>query len=84
MTIEIHEPELEALIVRRMASGCFPTVEQFLLQALREETPAASDFPGHERRSGLALLEAMQAMPYNDDIDLEPYRPHMPMRDIVL
>ena len=35
MMIEILQPELEALIQRRMESGHFATVEDVLLQALR-------------------------------------------------
>jgi hypothetical protein len=47
MTIEIHEPELEALIRRSMETGRFRSVEDVLLQALRssvgaEEVPQAS------------------------------------------
>jgi hypothetical protein len=35
VTIEIHQPELEALIQRRMDSGRYPTVEDALLEALK-------------------------------------------------
>ena len=35
MTIEIHKPELEALIQERMKSGEFQNVEDVLLQALK-------------------------------------------------
>jgi hypothetical protein len=38
MTIEIHRPELEALIRERMKSGIFQNVEDVLLQAL-ESSP---------------------------------------------
>jgi hypothetical protein len=34
MTIEIHNPELEALIRQRMESGAFEDVEDVLLHAL--------------------------------------------------
>ncbi len=37
MTIEIHTPELEALIIQRMKSGGFHSVEEVLLHALREK-----------------------------------------------
>jgi hypothetical protein len=40
MTIEIHQPRLEALIERRMASGQFESVEDLLLQTL-EASPVA-------------------------------------------
>jgi hypothetical protein len=35
MTIEIHQPELEALIQQRMASGRFQTIEDFLLATIK-------------------------------------------------
>jgi hypothetical protein len=35
MTIEIHKPELEALIRERMKSGGFENVEDALMQALK-------------------------------------------------
>jgi hypothetical protein len=39
MTIEIHMPDLEGLILRRLQSGQFQSVEEMLLQALGGETP---------------------------------------------
>src|ERR1019366_6216702 len=35
MTIEVHRPELEALIRERMKSGAFQNVEDVLMQALQ-------------------------------------------------
>ncbi|SPE36707.1 hypothetical protein SBA6_60014 [Candidatus Sulfopaludibacter sp. SbA6] len=35
MTIEIHKPELEALILERMKSGAFQNVEDVLMRALK-------------------------------------------------
>ncbi len=35
MTIEIHQPEIEALIQQRLQSGAFHDVEEVLLHALR-------------------------------------------------
>jgi len=45
MNIDIHRPELEALIQQRLDNGQFETVEDLLLDALRStpETPAAND-----------------------------------------
>lgn len=45
MTIEIHEPELEALIQQRMDSGRFESVEDVLLQGLKA-------LPDSEEQSG--------------------------------
>ena len=34
MIIEIHQPEIEALIEQRMATGAFASIEDLLLQSL--------------------------------------------------
>jgi len=39
MTIEIHQPELEALIEQRIDSGAFRNVEDVLMQALKSLPP---------------------------------------------
>jgi hypothetical protein len=84
MTIEIHQPELEALILRRMESGGFQDVEEVLFHALRfsppPETPANTD----SKRTGADLMTVMQAMPYKDDIDIEPHRPYLVVRDVLI
>ena len=43
MTIEIHEPKLEALIQQRMASGLYQGVEDVLLQALEASPPPQTE-----------------------------------------
>jgi len=43
MTIEIHQPELEALIHQRMASGRFATIEDALIQALQAPEKPTTD-----------------------------------------
>lgn len=40
MTIEIHEPELEAMIQQRIDSGAFQSVEDVLMQALKSLPPS--------------------------------------------
>ena len=77
MTIEIHKPELEALIMERLRSGAFESVEDVLLQALQ----SAQTLSKNETRTGADLVAAMQASPYKD-IDLEPARESMPVRDV--
>lgn len=84
MTIEIHQPELQALIRQRMASGLFNSVEDLLMQTLESAAlPASQESDDAARRTGLDLLEAMQAMPCKD-VDIEPPRPHMAVRDVAL
>ena len=55
MNIEIQKPELEALILERMKSGGFQSVEDVLMQALKSAPPAteSSDQPPcHRCRPG--------------------------------
>jgi hypothetical protein len=82
MTIEIHKPELEALIRDRMSTGAYASVEDALLAALRshprspqQETHAATA----TQLTGAALVDAMQASPHKE-IELESSRIRMPIR----
>ena len=85
MTIEIHRPELEALIRNWMKTGAFPTVEDALIQALKSSPfpaeQAAGPSNGEPALTGADLVAAMQASPYKD-IDLEPTRDRLPVRDV--
>jgi hypothetical protein len=64
MTIEIHEPELEAMIQQRLDSGQYKDVEDVLRQALQQkQTPLATDSKGF---SGAELIAAFQACPVKD------------------
>jgi len=85
VTIEIHEPELEALIQRRMESGRFRSVEEVLLTALKSSAPhmeIALDATLSPPTGG-DLVIAMQSSPYKE-ISLEPTRPQLPVRDVAL
>ncbi len=77
MSVEIDQPEIEALIEQRIASGHFQDAEEVLLFALR-----SAPFPNAASagRTGAEIVAAMQAMPYKD-VDLEPLRPQLPVRD---
>jgi hypothetical protein len=84
MTIEIHTPELEALIMQRMKSGGFHSVEEVLLEALKAPLPVAEKAGNAaEPRTGADLIAALQASPYRD-IDIEPARYRLPVRDVAL
>ena len=76
MTIEIHKPELEALIMERLKSGAFKSIEDVLMNALQ-----GAPVPPKTGHTGTDLVAAMQASPYKD-IDLEPERFTMPVRDV--
>jgi hypothetical protein len=85
MTIEIHRPELEALIIQRMKSGGFDSVEDALLQALKT-SPAVGEPSGasHDKRTGADLIAALQASPYRE-LDIEPPKVRLTtVRDVVL
>ena len=85
LTIEIQRPELEALILERMQSGAFESIEDVLLQALEgaqtSRQPRSSQ-PECER-TGADLVAAMQASPYKE-IGLEPERGRTPVREVRL
>jgi hypothetical protein len=90
MTIEIHQPELEALIRQRMESGQFQSVEDVLLLALKSWPDASREaraLPGKPAapsgRTGAEIVAAMQRSPHKD-VDLEPSRPRMSVRDVQL
>jgi hypothetical protein len=82
MTIEIHRPELKALILERMKSGGFNNVEDALMQAL-ESFPANGAKPAAtgKKLTGVDLIAAIQESPYRE-IEIEPERYRMPVRDV--
>lgn len=82
MTIEIHQPELEALILERMQKGAFGSVEDVLLQALKSSPLPADENEPSCSSTGADLIAAMQASPYKE-VDLEPARERMPVRDVI-
>jgi membrane-anchored protein YejM (alkaline phosphatase superfamily) len=76
MTIEIHRPELEARIIERMKSGEFKDIEDVIMQALM-----SAPFPAQDAATGADLVAAMQASPYRE-IDIQPLRNSLPVRDV--
>jgi hypothetical protein len=75
MTIEIHRPELEALIRERMNNGGFHDVEDAIMQALRS---APAPEPPH-RRSGQELIDAcakVRGLLTNEEVDTLFSRTH--------
>ena len=82
--MEVHlSPEQEAFIQRRVRIGRFSTTDKAVQAAisLLEEQEGSS--PAANSVMGTALVAAMQDSPYKD-IDLEPTRPNLPVRDITL
>jgi hypothetical protein len=76
MTIEIHRPELEALIIERMKSGGFEDIEDVIMQALK-----SAPLPAPDTATGADLVAAMQSSPYRE-IELQPLRASLPVRDV--
>jgi hypothetical protein len=82
MTIEIHKPELEALIMDRMKAGSFQNVEEVIMHALETAPPAPRSVgPPHGDRTGADLIAALQSSPYRD-VEIEPARYRLPVRDV--
>lgn len=72
MMIEIHKPEVEALINQRLRSGAFKDAEDVIMQALKSspDTPATATPRRPEGRKSLAQLFAES--PFKGlDIDFE-------------
>lgn len=84
MTIEIRRPELEALILQRMKSGGFHSVEDVLMQALKASPGVAEhEETSRDQRTGSDLIAASQGSPHRE-LDIEPprFRLCLPARDV--
>jgi hypothetical protein len=83
MTIEIHRPELEAMIIERMRNGGFHNIEDALMQALETAPPPEIRPETAQKRTGADLVAAIQRSPYRD-LEIEPERYRMLVRDVAL
>jgi hypothetical protein len=83
MTIEINRPELEALIRERMSAGAFQSVEDALMQALTDSPLPDSGSATPTKRTSADLIAAIQRSPYRE-LEIEPKRYRMPVRDVNL
>jgi hypothetical protein len=82
MTIEIHRPELQALLMQRMKSGGFDNVEDALLEALKPSPPVEELSP--EKRTGANLIAALQSA-HHRELDIEPPKVRLTtVREVVL
>ena len=74
--IEIHQPELEALIMERLHAGRFESVEQTLMNALKEAPPPKCADRAHAGPTGAEIIAAFQRCPVKDfSFEPEPYFP---------
>jgi len=76
MIIQLSDEQATALEAKAAAEGL--TVEEWI-QKLAESGPK----PSRETRTGADLIAALQASPYRD-IDIEPERYRLPVRDVSL
>lgn len=83
MTVDLQHPELEALIRMRMGTGRFATVEDALIDALKATESFEEKATERSGRTGATLVAAMQACPF-PELEIEPVRMPMPMRDVRL
>ena len=68
MSVEIHQPEIEALIQQRMASGAFQDVEAMLLHALKSAPIPQDASPKPGKKHSLVEVCAM-VRGLTEDID---------------
>lgn len=71
--IQIHQPEVEALIQHRLTIGGFRNVEEVLLQALQDAPLPRPQTASTPPRTGADLLAALMNSPYKE-VNLEPER----------
>jgi len=82
--MEVHlSPEQEAFIQQRIRTGRFTTADQAVQAAVSLLEEQESDNATAKGAMGSELVAAMQASPCKD-IDLEPARPHLAVRDVTL
>ena len=77
MTLTIRLSDEQAAALRAKAAAAGLSVEQWI-QKLAEEQPGPRN-----NRTGADLIAALQASPYRD-IDIEPQRYRLPVRDVEL
>lgn len=82
MVIEIDQPELQALIMDRLQAGRFESVEQTLMDALKEAPPPKRAAP-YSGPTGMEIIAAFQRCPDPDfTLDRDTYSFPMPVREL--
>jgi hypothetical protein len=83
MTVEIHEPKVEALLQKWMQSGQFHSEEEAIGAALESAPVPEESSRVHPDRTGADLIAAFQACPYPGFMpEHEPI--YSPLRDVEL
>ncbi len=82
--MEVHlSPEQEAFIVQRVRTSRFTSADEAMQEAVSLLEEQESGNAACNGATGAELVTAMQASPFKD-IDLEPSRPHLPVRNVTL
>lgn len=85
MTIEIHRPELEALINQRMASGAFRDIDELLTKAIDAlDEPFVSVQPDVKAKNFLELFEPVRGLLTDEEVDVLFSRDRSPARPLDL
>ena len=69
MTIEIHQPELEALIHQRMASGAFRDVDELLTKAIGALNESLSPSTNAKADNLIELFEPVRGLLTDEEVD---------------
>jgi len=81
--IAIQQPELEALIYKRLQAGPFSSIEEVLMQALSDAPlPSKKSAEKLTSRTGADVIAAFQRSPYKE-INLERNLPSVQISDPV-
>jgi hypothetical protein len=69
MHIEIHRPELEALINERLQTGVFENVEDVIWQALRNSIPPAKSDQPSKYKNLVEVFEPIRGLLTDEEIE---------------
>ncbi len=70
MTIEIHQPKLEALIEQRMSTGRYSSIEDFLLRSLDQSEEG--DAPASPKESLMDMFARARGLGEGVDFSRDP------------
>jgi hypothetical protein len=69
MQIEIHRPELEALIEQRLQSGAFENAEDLIWKALSSTEPSAATAPVSQAKNLVELFAPVRGLLTDEEVD---------------
>jgi hypothetical protein len=69
MRIDIHRPELEALIHERLQSGSFESAEDVIWQALRDSAKPTAHMSASGAKNFAGLFEPVRGLLTDEEVD---------------